>query len=114
MGFVMASHGRGHWTLGIAAVWISLGAINVLYMGKYRTVFTASGVQQTRFLRRMQSYSYSDIENVGIGKGRSPNAITMTFTDGRKMTVYGSKKQLIKAQLLLSDKVPSHAAQSNR
>ena len=77
----------------------------MLHIGTYRTVFTVSGVQ-FRFLRRMQSYSYSDVQSVGIGKGRSANAITMAFTDGHKMTVNGSEKQLIKARLLLSDKLP--------
>jgi hypothetical protein len=102
----MAAEGRGRWSPAIAAIWLALGVVNVLYIGTYRTVFTASGVQQARFLRRMRTYSYSDVQSVRIGKGKSANAITMAFTDGRKMTVYGPEKQLIKAQLLLSDRVP--------
>lgn len=102
----MAAKGRGHWTPWAAALWIAVGAINVLYISTYRTVFTVSGVQQFRFLRRMQSYSYSYVQSVGIGNGKSANAITIAFTDGQEMTVYGPEKQLIKARLLLSDKLP--------
>jgi hypothetical protein len=103
-GFVMALLGRGHWTW-TAVCWSALGVIYVLYVRTYRTEFTASEVQQYRLLRRMQSCSYSDIENFRIGKGLNANSITMTLTAGRKMTVYGSGGQLIEAQLLLSDKL---------
>jgi hypothetical protein len=106
IGFAMAVQGRGHWKLWMAATWAALGVINVFYIAAYRTVFTVSGMQQSGLLRRMRSYSYSDVQSVGIGKGMSANAITMTFADGHKMTVYGSEKQLINAQSVLSNKLP--------
>jgi hypothetical protein len=104
--FILAAQGKGHWTFGEAVLWSVFGAMFALYFGTYRTVFTLAGVEQTGLLRRVQSYSYSEIQSVSIGKGKSTNAITMTFVDGHKMTVYGSEKQLMKAQWLLSRKLP--------
>lgn len=90
----------------MAASWSALGVINVLYVATYRTAFTASGVQQWGLLRPNLSYPYSDVRSVRIGKGKSANAITITFADGRKMTVYGPEKQLINAQSILSNRLP--------
>jgi hypothetical protein len=106
IGFLMATQRRGHWTFATAALFVAFGVVSALYTARYQTVFGGDAVTQVRFLRRTCVYAYSDVVHIAIGRGKSANAMTLTFSDGREMAVYGAEKQLMKAQLFLARKLP--------
>ncbi len=95
-------------------LWALLTLFAALYFGRYSTTFNDTCVQQKRFVSRTQTRPYSEIAGIAVGQGKSANAITIRFVDGRTMTVYGDDKQLIRAQLVLRKRVPELAQTNQR
>ena len=115
LGVFLAVQGTAGWTLKAASIWWILGILFVLYIAKYETVCNETTVQQTRFLRRIASYHYSEIKSVEFSReGRSGNVLLITFADGRQMTVFGADPQLIKAKFLLIEKLPQRLTDALR
>ena len=101
LGFAMVVVGKGRWTLESVAAWAGFGILFLLYIARYKTVFSSDHIRQYQFLRPARDYSYQAVQDIHIGHGKSPNAIILTFADGRRVKVYGAEGQLQRAQELL-------------
>lgn len=101
IGFAMAVQHRGHWQYWEVAVLVVWGVLAIVGMSRYQTRFTSDAVEQRRFLRQTERHSYSEVEHVGVGRGKSANALTLTFRGGKQMRIYGSESQLIRAREVL-------------
>lgn len=92
----------GFWA-GITAM---VGILFFLDLVWSRTTFAMDLLEQRFFVGIIRRLRYVDIEKVKLVYAGHGIALRLLSIDGKKINVYGNRKEIIKAQELLFSKIP--------
>jgi hypothetical protein len=93
----------GFWA-GITAM---VGVLFFLDLVWSRTTFAMDLLEQRSFAGIIRRLRYVDIEKAKLVYAGHGIALRLLSIDGKKINVYGNRKEIIKAQELLFEKIPN-------